>query len=260
MDDADWADLSANAQMNTFITTLGFLNEGAWEEYFEPYYFAELPAASRDAVQILGLGETSWDADEDFVSSEWSELPRDMKDAAETLGYGCYSWNEAQPSMTRRRELREGSGRWRGADVGPVVKVPPVDKVSPVDKDSKYPVVKFPVVAENQLHHESREVTVTVPPNDLCANAIPITLGTVVSGSTAGATTDTDTNPSTCTCGDAPITDPGVWYTFTGTGGTVGLETVVPYFFDTKLSLYSGSCDNLTCVAGNDDIQCCDPP
>ena len=46
----------------------------------------------------------------------------------------------------------------------------------------------------------------------------------------------------------------GLWFTFEGTGNEVTLTTCLPGTnFDTYLSVYEGTCGDLTCVAGNDD-------
>lgn len=90
------------------------------------------------------------------------------------------------------------------------------------------------------------------PANAVCAGALPIDCGTDVEGDTglsfflAGLT-----------CGAANITAPGLWYTFTGTGETVTLSTCNTASFDTKISVYSGSCSDLACVAGGDDATGC---
>lgn len=88
---------------------------------------------------------------------------------------------------------------------------------------------------------------VGTPPNDLCEQAIPITCGAFVSGSTATATADGA--PECITSVDAP----GVWYSFTGLSGTVILSTCADHGYDTKINVYTGDCDDLVCVAGNDD-------
>ncbi|WP_415501347.1 HYR domain-containing protein, partial [Aequorivita lipolytica] len=88
------------------------------------------------------------------------------------------------------------------------------------------------------------------PPNDLCANAITITGDGTINGTTVFATPD-----SAPFCGTGN-TSPGVWYMFTdttGTGSTVDLNLCSGTSFDTKLSVFSGSCGTLTCVVGNDD-------
>ncbi|MBL7783707.1 MAG: hypothetical protein JNM22_20900, partial [Saprospiraceae bacterium] len=86
--------------------------------------------------------------------------------------------------------------------------------------------------------------------SDLCDNAVPISCGQTVSGTTIGATND-DTGIFTA-CGVVQTTN-GVWYTFTGNGGQVTLSTCSAASFDTKISVYSGTCASPTCVAGNDD-------
>ncbi len=92
----------------------------------------------------------------------------------------------------------------------------------------------------------------TEPPvNDLCANAISMDCGETVSGTTQLATFD---NVGTCTISN---TSPGVWYTFVATGPDATISTCNQASFDTKLSVFSGSCGSLSCVGGNDDGSGC---
>ncbi|MGB3007968.1 MAG: hypothetical protein WBC06_15750, partial [Chitinophagaceae bacterium] len=85
------------------------------------------------------------------------------------------------------------------------------------------------------------------PANDLCAGAISITCGQTLTGTTLSATFD---NAGTCTTTN---TQPGVWYTLNGYGGTATIS-LCGSSFDTKLSVYTGSCGTFTCVTGNDDF------
>ena len=83
--------------------------------------------------------------------------------------------------------------------------------------------------------------------NDLCIDAETVVCGDVVTGNTDGATSNDD--PGTCgTTSGAP----GVWYTFTGTGNIVELA-LCNSDYDTKLQVFSGPCDALVCIDGNDD-------
>ncbi|MAO07911.1 MAG: hypothetical protein CL596_04280 [Alteromonas sp.] len=89
-------------------------------------------------------------------------------------------------------------------------------------------------------------------PNDLCDGAIAIDCGDTVLGSTNNATLD-DNAPE---CGTT-VTSPGVWYIFEDTSGLAS-DYVVSLCdggtaYDSKLSVYTGDCDNLVCVDGNDD-------
>ncbi len=97
----------------------------------------------------------------------------------------------------------------------------------------------------------SLDVTCTEPlPNDDCGGAIAVSCGDSVTGTTVGATID-----SAPECG-TPITSPGVWYTLDDTSGLAGditLSLCNGTDFDSKISVYTGSCAALTCVAGNDD-------
>jgi hypothetical protein len=94
-----------------------------------------------------------------------------------------------------------------------------------------------------------------VPPiNDLCANAIAISCGQTVTGTTVGATATGDPT-ATCT---TTITTGGVFYSIVGTGGNITVSTCSPVStFDTKLYVFTGSCGAYTCVAGNDDNNAC---
>ena len=82
------------------------------------------------------------------------------------------------------------------------------------------------------------------PTNDLCDDAFPIACGDVLSGTTVGMTTDV----AAPFCGTA-VTSPGVWYVFTGIDGIITADVCgAPY--DSKLTVYTGTCAALTCVVG----------
>ena len=94
-----------------------------------------------------------------------------------------------------------------------------------------------------------------IPPltNDLCVDAIPVAVPSQTDGTTIGATND---NVGTC---DTSNTAPGVWYSVVGTGNTITVTTCNDCTdFDTKLGVFCAGCDNLNCVAGNDD-NCASP-
>lgn len=86
-----------------------------------------------------------------------------------------------------------------------------------------------------------------VPANDLCANATAITCGSSTSGSTVSATTDSA--PLCVTTNTAP----GVWYTIVG-DGDVFTMSLCASTYDTKISVYTGTCGALVCETGNDDF------
>ncbi|MEZ4684863.1 MAG: dockerin type I domain-containing protein [Bacteroidia bacterium] len=66
-------------------------------------------------------------------------------------------------------------------------------------------------------------------------------------GTTIGATLDATPN-----CITAP-TEPGVWYSFIGNGDRFAISTCTADY-DTRVSVYTGSCGNLSCLTGNDDF------
>lgn len=92
--------------------------------------------------------------------------------------------------------------------------------------------------------------TLGAPPtgNDACGGALPIGCGQTVTGTTVGATPD---NASFCGTSNSA---PGVWYQLVGNGDLVSASLCNGTAYDSKLSVYSGSCGALTCVGGNDDF------
>lgn len=86
-----------------------------------------------------------------------------------------------------------------------------------------------------------------VPANDLCANATAITCGSSTTGNTVSATTD---SAPTCVTTN---TAPGVWYTIVG-DGDVFTMSLCASTYDTKISVYTGTCGSLVCETGNDDF------
>lgn len=83
--------------------------------------------------------------------------------------------------------------------------------------------------------------------NDPCAGAIALTCGATLSGTTANATPD-----NVAFCGTSN-TGPGVWYSFIGTGQQVEFSLCNNTSYDSKISVFEGTCANLICVDGNDD-------
>ncbi|CAB9515603.1 CHU large protein [Seminavis robusta] len=92
-------------------------------------------------------------------------------------------------------------------------------------------------------------------PNDFCDVAAPLAIAyggatNYVIGSTAEASYDT---VEECI---VPNTSPGVWYRTTGTGKHITVTTCSDQTtFDTRLSIYTGSCQLPECVTGNDDTS-----
>ena len=110
------------------------------------------------------------------------------------------------------------------------------------------------VPASEQINLQS--AAVDAPANDACEDAIPVAPGTLVAGTTLGATFD---NVGTCVTSN---TAPGVWYEVMGTGNEMSATTCPDLFpgagadFDTKISVFCKDCDERACVTGNDDVSC----
>jgi hypothetical protein len=92
------------------------------------------------------------------------------------------------------------------------------------------------------------------PPNNACANAVPIDVGGFYPGTTIGAQ---NAGGLSTTCNTLTGINPGVWYKFTENSPTprrLVCSLCDPATnFDAKLLLYTGSCGALTCVWGNEN-------
>jgi hypothetical protein len=92
------------------------------------------------------------------------------------------------------------------------------------------------------------DVTEVVPnAGDFCSVAIPIDCGDVVTGTTVGAT-----NSGIPACNGFANTALDMWYSFTGTGGMVS-ASLCTSGYDTRITVFEGTCTTLTCVDANDD-------
>lgn len=96
----------------------------------------------------------------------------------------------------------------------------------------------------------------TIPPapaNDDCASALVAATFpyTYIQSDAAGATNN---NGFITACANDGMND-GTWFTFTGDGSTYDIAISMPAdsYFDAKIGVFSGSCDNLTCVGSADD-------
>ncbi len=88
---------------------------------------------------------------------------------------------------------------------------------------------------------------------DSCYNAPTLNVGDEVTGTTASFTVDTVE-----TCGTTLNSAPGVWYKLVGTGDSLEVTTCAgtTFGYDTKVGVFCGSCDDRTCVNGDDDATC----
>ncbi len=87
------------------------------------------------------------------------------------------------------------------------------------------------------------------PANDACVNAIAVSCASSVTGSTNFAAAD-----AAPTCNAVTNTGKGVWYSIAGTGYPITASLCTGTSFDSKLSVYSGSCAALVCVGANDNF------
>jgi hypothetical protein len=84
--------------------------------------------------------------------------------------------------------------------------------------------------------------------NDECNRAMEVEIGEVIPGDTSGTTVDVGLEA----CGGvSTLGAGGLWYSFLGVGTTVLIG--VGAEFDSQILVFSGRCDVLTCIDGNDD-------
>ncbi|HBS28915.1 MAG TPA: hypothetical protein DEB06_05580 [Phycisphaerales bacterium] len=92
------------------------------------------------------------------------------------------------------------------------------------------------------------------PPNDVCLGAIELDPPPGGTDGDIRSIADAFPDADAPTCAFSPTVSPTIWYSVTGNGEkmTASLcSTSVP--FDTKMNVYCGSCDDLVCIAQNDD-------
>jgi hypothetical protein len=92
----------------------------------------------------------------------------------------------------------------------------------------------------------------SVAKNDLCKDAQPVTFGVPAAGNVTFALPDDTETLDSCE-NITPLYEPGVWYTFNGTGGRIAVDPCsgLPQFTRIFASVYEGGCglENLVCVA-----------
>lgn len=112
------------------------------------------------------------------------------------------------------------------------------------------PTIQFTAVGnDDDLCSASNSIKgVCIPTNDLCSGAIALDCNTTVYGNTQGATVDSNAPACYAFGGNGE----GVWYTYTAPfDAEVTLSTCDAFTdFDTDLTVYTGSCDGLTCFTG----------
>lgn len=92
------------------------------------------------------------------------------------------------------------------------------------------------------------------PANDLCTGATLVNVPGTVFGDTRNATLDSNSP----VCGFSLVSAPSVWYRVVGDGNRFRATTCRGgTTFDTKLSIYCGTCTQPICVADNDDDPMC---
>ena len=85
--------------------------------------------------------------------------------------------------------------------------------------------------------------------NDVCQTAIHLEPNASVYGSTLSASFEYGYGP----CGSASeVVGNGVWYSTVGNGVPYTASTSRKTNFDTQITIFSGNCRHLACVAGND--------
>ena len=88
--------------------------------------------------------------------------------------------------------------------------------------------------------------------NDVCSDAVAITTESSTIGTTNAATIDSVGTGGFC---GTSITAPGVWYKIVGDGGifVIASTSDPDTDYDTKLSVFTGDCNGLTCVTGDNN-------
>ena len=96
--------------------------------------------------------------------------------------------------------------------------------------------------------------SVSAPANDLPSGAVALKLGKGLNAQTGGAALEAEVPIETCPQGEGDNLGHTVWYTFTGTGNPVTVDTAGSGF-DSLVAVYTRSGDTFTEVACEDDVE-----
>jgi gliding motility-associated-like protein len=120
--------------------------------------------------------------------------------------------------------------------------------VADEDEDNQSPT--FWEAVANWGYYSNFKINYTTHPNDLCSEALNISLLPYDSGTVSNSCAQNETMP-TSSCSTIGAT---VWYEFTGTGNQMTISTDnVGTSLDTELRLFSGTCASLTEMSCDDD-------
>ena len=97
------------------------------------------------------------------------------------------------------------------------------------------------------------------PSNDNCENAIPITCGQTLTGTTIGSTLESNVSVPFCNIAENEA-DAGVWYQINGNGQNMTASLCDNTDFDVGLAVFEGSCGDFKCINFNTDFCSSQPP
>ena len=97
----DWSSGLSSDQRLAF-TYLGY-NSGSYENFYEDYSFAELPADVQAAANAVGYTQKVWDECDEEVCAKvddkfWKGLGKGERINMKVLGYDCWTWNNYDPA------------------------------------------------------------------------------------------------------------------------------------------------------------------
>ncbi|CAB9520024.1 CHU large protein [Seminavis robusta] len=129
------------------------------------------------------------------------------------------------------------------------------------EENTGYYLLVTPNTSNNEDQDDDATFSLEIVANDKCEYAhgpvAPTSSGVALSYTTLNANPDTVGN---CR-GASAATAPGVWYLVQGTGQAITASTCsnndaegATTDFDTQLSVFSGQCDNLVCIDGNNNF------
>ena len=79
-------------------------------------------------------------------------------------------------------------------------------------------------------------------------------MGPLLFDGAAGTIVGASTEKNSDECGGIPSDGPGVWYFTYGTGAEMMAHTCRGTEFDSKVSIFAGSCENPQCIGSDDDF------
>lgn len=216
--------------------------------------YTEFPVSA--GMEYFIEWDDNWTSDSFLWRLQFTECPMisDLTINATATTSADISWTTSIPSNLTTLEYGSpgfslGSGTVQYSSNGMAM-------ISGLTIDTDYQLYVFETCADttssNTLDILFSTDSLPPPDNDDCIDSLPLMCGESIDGTTQFANVSQDG----VFCGTT--TDAaGIWYSIVGDGTLMQASTCDMADYDSKITVFTGTCDSLICVDGNDDDPSC---